>query len=801
MVFRTAVNAESLLEEDSSAVTLPLEIEINGSPQGEVIVRTDASLEIVEIEGSILRDLLSGKVTSDLESFVENLPDGFHTLESYQELGLEILLDLERLVIALQIQEKSSYENSGPQRIRLGYQRDPNFDAHSKQAIFSGYANFRFRSSHSEHNNSPSQTAHILGISHVVNFAGYALEGESLWSDSASFETRELRLVKDFPNQLWRLTAGDVSTPINDLQRGFQIFGVNLAKEFGIQPYRSFTPTSSASFDLTEASTVRVIVNGNEARTLRLDPGSYSIEEFKLIAGPNRMELQIETDSGMVDNLSINEFGALNHLDSGVSTYSLSYGYPRSSAAATNTSTISSADWYQRYVSNQPIFSGYYKRGITNQLTTSLDAQGNSEWNRLGVSAYTASDRFGSLNLSLSHNQTNGQKSALSSRLSWGRSVAGYNLSLSSLYTEAGYNQTQSAQRSNDQAIRSSNSFTISKLFREKLNVSTSFLHQTRHDGSSNQNITSSIGRRFKGLYASWSFRYASDSSATDYGTFLTCTWNPAKKWRARSQARYSTQPGGTSLYTNLDYSNRRTNDYINASFDASRTDIGYNLGGSIAYQTGLYSASLSHSQVYGAIDDYIDKGSQTSLTASSAIAFADGAFGFANQIRNSFAIVSKHSAWSDVRLGINPTVGGFEKRSNGAILSPVLPSLIPYRETYATIQTVESDLFLERNDYYFFPSYRRGIHLKLGSDAIYAVRGTLSYSDQEPVKYKAVRFTSDNGEKVDTFTNGAGRFMATNLKPGNYLVTVANSKETLSLSIKKDGETMKFIGSVSLQK
>ncbi|MBK1879827.1 fimbria/pilus outer membrane usher protein [Pelagicoccus mobilis] len=799
LVFRSATCGESLLAEDPYAVTLPLEIEINGTPKGEIIIRSDASLQIVEIEGSILKELLTGKVVDDLNDLVAALPEGFHTLESYQELGLEIALDLERLVVALQIQERAAYLDEGIKRISLGYHKAPNYEAHTRQATLSGYANFRLRSTISAREGAETTTRNQLGISHVLNLKGYALEGESRWSENDRFQTSELRLVKDFPQHLWRLSAGDVSTPVIELQRGFQIFGANLSKEFGIQPYRTFTPTGSAAFEIAEPATVTVKVNGATTRTLQLDPGNYNIDEFKLVAGPNQMDLQIETQSGLIDTLSVSEFGALNHLDAGVSTYSFSYGLPRTSASATDARTISSSNWYQRYTSRTPIFSGYYKRGLTNQLTFSLDAQGSSEWNRLGTSVSAASERFGAISLALSHNQTNDTPGALSTRLNWSRRIAGYQLSLNSLYTQSGYHLTRSGQTASPLSIKSSNSLNISKLLFEKLNVSTIFLQQNKHDGTSTRNLSLTLGRRIGKIYTSLSLRHSRTFDSSDYNAYLTCTWNPARKWRTRSQVRSSNIPGATSVSTNIDYANRRADDYFNLRLNALHSDTGYNLGGSFDYQAGLYSAAFSHNQVYGAIDDYVNKGTQTNLTATSAIAFADGAFGFANRIRNSFAIISKHDAWSEVNLGINPTVGGFEKNNTSPIFSAVLPSLLPYREAAATVQTVDSDLFLERNDYYFFPNYKRGTKLKLGNDAIYAARGTLLYSDEVPVKYKGVRLTSDSGKIVDTFTNGAGRFMASSLTPGTYKVTVANTSEFTEFAVVK-GETMIILGKLLLQ-
>lgn len=799
LAFRFAAYGESLLEEDPNAVTLPLEIEINGASKGEVVIRSDASLQIVEIEGSILKELLTGKVADELNQLVDTIPEGFHTLESYQELGLEIVLDLERLVIALQIQERPAYLDEGVKRIQLGYQRAPNFDSHTPQATFSGYANFRLRSTISAREGGSSASRNQLGINHVLNFKGYALEGVSQWSDKDSFRTRELRLVKDFPQQLWRLSLGDVSTPINELQRGFQIFGANLSKEFGIQPYRTFTPTGSAAFEITEPATVTVKINGSTTRTLQLEAGNYNVEDFKLVAGPNQMDLQIETASGLIDALSISEFGALNHLDSGVSTYSLSYGLPRSSSSDPDALAISSAKWYERYTSREPIFSGYFKRGVTNQLTLSIDAQGSSEWNRLGASISSASERFGAFNLAYSHNHASSSPKAQSTRLNWSRKIAGYQLSLNSLNTQSAYNLTRAGQTASSLAIKSSNSFSVSKLFFEKLNVSTSLLQQKRHDGSSSRNLSLSLGQRIGQVYASLSLRQSREADSSNYNAYLTCTWNPVKKWRTRTQARSSNVPGATSISTNIDYSNRRADDYFNARVNLLQSDTGQNSSGSLDYQAGLYTLNIAHEQVYDAIDDFATKGNQTTLTATSAVAFADGAFGFASRIRNSFAVVSRHEAWSKVKLGINPTVGGYEKNSASPFFSAVLPSLIPYREAAATVQTVDSDLFLERNDYYFFPNYKRGTKLKIGNDAIYAVRGTLHYSDDVPVKYKGVRLTSDSGYEVDTFTNGAGRFMASSLRPGTYKVSVSNTEESAEIII-EEGDVMILLGKIPLQ-
>ncbi len=783
------------LAEDPNAVTLPLDLEINGSHRGEVIVRASPSLDAVELEGSSLRDFLADRVSTSLADLVDSLPDGFHPLESFRDIGLEIELDLERLVIAIQIQERS--ERSGPQRISLGYQRPIQYENHAPQARLSGYANLRLRARRSEFENSPSRDSYTLGASHVLNLGGFALEGQSVLNENDGFSTRNLTLVKDFPQRLLRLKAGDVSTPITGLQQGQQIFGLNLAKEFGIQPYRTFTPTSSASFQLEESSTIRVSINGRPARTLQLEPGSYSIEEFKLAAGSNNMELEFETESGLVDRLNVSEFGAAQLLDSGVSTFSISAGWPHSGQGQADSFAVSDSSWYQRHVEKRPIYSAYARQGLSNQFTLSADAQGSSQWGRIGAGLYTAS-ALGSLSLDLSHHHSRENPDALSYRLSWERELGGYRVRATSSAADRGYQLTRPHQPIQPLSISSSHSFGISRLFSQSLNVSIDFLQQKRQDGTPLHAITSNLGRRFNSIYASLSLRYSHEGADEEIGGYLSLTWNPARKWRARSLLRSSDSVGGTAISTSLDYANRRARDYLNARIDARYSEIGYEFDTSFSYENDLYSASFSHNEVYDSIDGFARQGRQTSLSFDSAIAFADGSIGFANKIRNSFAIVDRHRAWRDVTLGINPTIGGYEKLGRSKVFSPVIGNLNPYREGYATIQTVDSDYFLERNDYYFFPGYRRGTKLTLGDDAIYSLRSTLVYSDNEPVKYKAIQLVHESGEKVNTFTNSVGRFMATGLKQGRYTITAANSDETTAIEI-QEGETQLFLERIQL--
>ena len=791
--------ARASLDDDPRAVSLPLEIEVNGASQGEVIVRANPSLDIVELQGSTLKDLARAIAAAEALVLVESLPDGYLSLEALRERGVEIHIDLERLVIALSIQTKSSASAHAARSIQLGYQRRLNYDQHEPQATFSGYANLRWRSAYAHRDDAPSSIRSSLGIDHAINFKGLALDGDSVWTPEDGFQTKELSLVLDLPKRLLRARFGDLSTPITSQQRGAQLFGVSIAKEFGIQPYRTFTPTSSASFELQENATVFVSVNGRATRTLKLEPGQYNIEDFKLAAGPNSMKLEIRSESGLVDQIDVNEFGALSLLGKGVSTYALSLGLPHAYQSGPDTLDLSLLGFYQRFVERSPLASGYYRRGLSNQLTASVDLQGSELWGRAGVTFSTAAERLGEADLSFSLHRAEGHPLAPSARLSWRRQVKGYDFAASSTYTDREYNLFSPSDSSSPRSVVLVNSLSVSKLFSQKLNVSLSAFDQTRADGLHSRAASLNLGQRFNRVYASLSLRYSSDPQGSNASAFLNFTWSPSSNLRSRSQVRLDQSASRPSLSSSIDYSARNGDVFSSASLNLRSDAAGQGADASYSRRSSHYSASITHREVYSDIDDFSSRGRETALAFETGIAFADGAFGLAERVRDGFAIIDRHAAWSTATLGINPTYGGYEKIYDKGFFKPMLPNLPSYREGYATIQTIDSDLFLERNDFYFFPSYHRGTRLLIGDAAIYSVRSQLFFADGEPVAYRAIQLRSPDGKYVNTFTNSVGRFMAIGLEPGPYRLTIANSPESTSLEVAPSPETLQLLPPLTL--
>lgn len=770
-------------------LAIPLEIEVNGRPLGSITVEADRAMQDVAIDGPALLVILASLESSEVDELREKLATGFVALSDLNAAGLGIELDLERLVIVAEVSERKSALDASTQRIRLGYRKGASRnETHASEARISGYANFNIRATRFENEIGVSHNQFAAGIDHTLNIHGFAIEGDSSWSSLESnaesrFRINRLRVVKDFPNRMRRVAFGDLSTPIKEPQRGFQIWGFGIQKEFDLQPYRTFTPTSSASFQLEENAIVQLRMNGRPLQSLSLEPGQYDIEQFKLAAGLNTLELEIATETGTVERVVANSFAAPALLGKGVSTYAFTIGYPHSSSNK-DSKELFETSWYRRSILNTPIASGYYQLGLSDSLTGNINLQASPEWTRLGVQSTWASST-GAFNATLGANAPSFENSpSLKTRIDWQTEIRGYRFVVGGYRADKGFERISSSQGHSSREAKGSLYVRVSKRFGSRMSADVGFLRQSFRGASTENSIALNLGYRFSSFHSALSLKRSNTRSFGDFSAAISVTWNPADRWRARTRYSYSNSSSSNGVYSNFDYSKRSRRGSTYANFDIHQGEESQELEGRFRHETEGYSLNALHTNLYRTIGDYESKGSATTLSAEFAIAFADGSWGSTRKIGDSFAIVANHPAWKDIPLGINPTLDGFQLKTRNGLLKPTLSDLPSYRESQATIRPIKGNAFLEQEEFSFFPSYKRGSKLTIGNEYIYSLRSALVYCNLLPVRYKALTITGDDIDPIRTFTNAAGKFVATGLKPGDYSVGVSGSNEGATFSI-----------------
>lgn len=104
---------------------------------------------------------------------------------------------------------------------------------------------------------------------------------------------------------------------------------------------------------------------------------------------------------------------------------------------------------------------------------------------------------------------------------------------------------------------------------------------------------------------------------------------------------------------------------------------------------------------------------------------------------------------------------------------------------------------------YTFYPSYRSGTFVRLGSDANVLLDGMLLYMDQTPVALQAgsIRLADESeASELTFFTNRAGRFRIEKLKPGRYVMRLYSFPGvTLPLVVPEDAAGPTQAGTLTL--
>lgn len=211
----------------------------------------------------------------------------------------------------------------------------------------------------------------------AINIRNWVLEGRADYLEDASHSLarRDVRLVRDLPDKMVRLAAGDLSYPVTGFQSYQPMLGVSVARNFSLQPYRVTVPTGETSFTLDSPARVDVLVNGQRARTLRLDPGSYDISDFPVADGGNEVTLEITDAAGRVERKTFSLFSDQQLLQKGLHEFAYNAGI--------RSETV---DRKLEYDAAAPGVSLFHRYGFSDTVTGGLSAQGDRDTRQAALS-------------------------------------------------------------------------------------------------------------------------------------------------------------------------------------------------------------------------------------------------------------------------------------------------------------------------------------------------------------------------------------------------------------------------------
>lgn len=732
-------------------------------------------------------------------------------------LGMSLSFNPAEVTVALRMPQ----ELLQPEELKMGGHVSAPGGQVAPVADVAAYANLFAAETHQRNMGMASGRQPLAAnVDAALNLKGWVLEGQGVYVEQrggiGGFKTQNRRLVKDDPQRMLRMQAGELSYPTAGLQRYRELVGAGVARRFDLQPYRVTRPSGRAQFILDTPSTVDIYVNGNRLQTLQLAAGTYSLSDFPVVNGANDLKLVITDSAGRRSEETFPVMSDGDMLEPGLTSFAASAGVP---AARTNDG-------------DGAVFTGLYRQGVRDDMTIGANLQADAWQQVVGLeAAYTGSwgmvhgdvalgrdsrqdDAFDGA-LRLDYRNVIGQ-AANGLGLPWPLGGANDSWQASAEYRGAMFNLPEKGEP-NRYSWVFSGSYTRS--LTSRLSMTVGAQHRLGRLGEDDDTrLTSNLLWR---LDEEWSLTLDMLLSGADgKGALVYLTWNPeatrtlSSAWDSRQKSQrlgWLQRPAGGQLGFDSDVALERR-----STEEPGDTVHNYALAGTASYtgQRGVLRIRQD------ATTDGMDTQSQpanattTQLSVAGALVYADGAWGVTRPVLNSFAIVD-----SKANVGVNPQMdvlledtdedvdagvvkSRFEASSariGGAKMAAVLPDLSPYlyRPVNLEVMPDKGVVPTAQEQRLLLPAYKSGTRLALALTPRTMVYGTLLDADGGPLALQAGRVMALSDVHDDMmadiaeiepaagvapgergrmlFSNRDGAFSVHGLPPGKYSLMLAS--------------------------
>lgn len=171
-----------------------------------------------------------------------------------------------------------------------------------------------------------------------------------------------------FPDAMLRLRVGDTTTGALDWTRPTYIGGVQIGRDFGLQPDRVITPLPAFFGEATVPSTVDLYVGGMRQYSGSVPPGPFELTTVPTVNGAGVARVVLTDALGRSRSYELPFYGSRQLLQAGLSDWSASLGFVRRRYG------LSSWDY-----AAQPMGSANLRYGWSDRLTLEAHAEGGAD--------------------------------------------------------------------------------------------------------------------------------------------------------------------------------------------------------------------------------------------------------------------------------------------------------------------------------------------------------------------------------------------------------------------------------------
>lgn len=509
----------------------------------------------------------------------------------------------------------------------------------------------------------------------------------------------------DFPASAVSLTVGDFYSGFVDWSRPVRMGGLQIGRNYGLQPYRVLTPTPTFLGEAVVPSNVELYVDG-----LRQYNGEVPIGPFQLAAQPGingtgNAQVVITDAFGRMQTLDFAFYGTQQLLAKGLSDWSAGVGRMRKDYGLRSFA-------YERPV----IGSTTWRYGASDRFTAEAHVEGGGGVINGGAGGWWLLGGAGVVNAAYAHSRFEG--------LQGGQYAVGYswnnrrvNINLLTRRTHGAYRDLGALQDTLPPDI--SEQATLGINLQRAGSLSASYLRLRYPDGEDNRYASLFWSRSFGDRWSAYLSFNQNLADSDDRSVYLSVS---AALGRNR-QSSLSAQRNGERLTYVADLSQPVPGDGSQGGYGWRVQARGGDDGAGGLAELGWLNRVGRYSMGYARQGD-LDYGY---ASASGSVVWMGGHIFAAREVPDAFAVVSTDGyAGIPVRLE-NRLIGSTDK--NGLLL--VTP-LLSWQRNRLSIDTLDlpADMRADRVDTWVTPRQSAGLGVDFGLRRTQAMRVILHDSD-----------------------------------------------------------------------
>lgn len=252
----------------------------------------------------------------------------------------------------------------------------------------------------------------------------YRLSGEDWRGETVRLDSNwQLSL----PESAVTVIVGDTFSGFLNWTRAVRLGGVQIGRNFGLQPYRITAPLPAFLGEVAVPSSVDLYINGMKQYSGEVPTGPFQLATVPGVTGAGNAQIVITDAFGRTRTLDFPFYATQQLLAKGLSDWSVTAGVVREDYGVRSFS-------YAR----DPIASGNWRYGLSDRFTAEAHAEGGNGLANAGAGGLWLLGRVGVLSASYAHSDLDGE-SGSQAGLAYTWNNGRFNFSADSLRTHGQY--------------------------------------------------------------------------------------------------------------------------------------------------------------------------------------------------------------------------------------------------------------------------------------------------------------------------------------------------------------------------